>query len=100
MGVRKYKVHSAIYSWDTPNSSTKPACNVTDIVQRILDKPQSEGVIPLNTEFINDPATGRTKTFAIVVSIVTIDGNKTTRFCSSTGGSKLDINNSGVECYF
>jgi len=100
MGAYKYKVHSAIYSWDKPGSSTRPACNVTEIVQGILDKPKNKGVIPLNAQLIDDPAPGCTKTFAIIVSIETPDGTNMTRFCSSSGGPTLNINNSGVECYF
>lgn len=100
MGAYRYKVHSAIYSWDTPGSSIRPACNVTEIVQGILDKPKNKGVIPLNAQLINDPAPGRIKTFAIIVSIVAPDGNNTTRFCSSSETHTLNINDSGVECYF
>jgi len=100
MGAYKYKVHSAIYSWDTPGYSTRPACNVTDQVQTILDNSKNRGVIPLNANLITDPAPGCAKSFAIIVSIVRPDGTNTTRFCSSAEGLTLNINDSGVECYF
>ena len=100
MHAYRYKVHSAIYSWNSSESSTLPASNVTEIVQQLLNDRNNQGVIPLNHDIFIDPAPGKPKSLAVIVSIVAPDGQNTTRFCSCPDGQLLNVKESGVECYF
>jgi len=100
MDTYKYKVHSAIYSWDTSNSSIRPTYNVTDIVQEILDDSNNKGIIPVNHNIFKDPVPEQPKSFAVIVSIVSPDGENTTRFCSCVDDNSLNVKDSGVICYF
>jgi hypothetical protein len=98
--MNTYKVHSAIYSWDTPGSAISPAYDVTHVVQNILNDKNNKGIIPVNNGTFQDPAPGKTKSFAIVVSIVSPDREIITRFCTCPEGPPIDVNNSGVICDF
>lgn len=98
--MNTYKVHSAIYSWDIPGTATRPAYDVTNVVQEILNNKENKGVIPVNNGSFQDPAPGKTKSFALVVSIVSPGRETTTRFCTCPEGPPIDINNSGVICDF
>lgn len=100
MNTYKYKVHSAIYSWNTTESSTLPAYNVTELVQSILNDSENNGIIPVNNTTFIDPCPGKPKSFAIIVSIVSPDGKNVTRFCSCPEGRSINVNDSGVLCYF
>ena len=98
--MNTYKVHSAIYSWDIPGTATRPAYDVTNVVQEILNNKENKGVIPVNNGSFQDPAPGKTKFFALVVSIVSPGRETTTRFCTCPEGPPIDVNNSGVICDF
>jgi len=96
----KYKVHSAIYSWIDTITNIRPSHDITRVVQDILNKPNNNGIIHIDHTSFKDPAPGRRKSFALLVSIISPEGEDTTRFLTALDGDVLNVQKSGVICYF
>jgi hypothetical protein len=100
MSKTRYKVHSAICSWNIPGALTTITKNVTDKAQQLLNDSRSQGILMLDKDFLNEESTESSKSFAMIVSITLPNGDNITRMCTSPEGPLLHVKNAGIICDF
>lgn len=96
----RYKVHLAICSWNIPGALKTITENVTDKAQKLLNDPKNQGILKINSDFLEQQASGTTTSFAMIVSICSPGGHNVTRMCTSPDVSLLNINEAGIICNF
>ena len=96
----RYKVHSAICSWNIPGALKTITKDVTERAQKVLNDSSNQGILKINSDFLEQNTPGTTTSFAIIVSICTSNGGNITRMCTSPDVALLDVNKSGIICDF